>query len=622
MSTIQSFVNGPGSPAQDGFVQKPFPGVDLVGTETTGQWTEVREISGAVWTVSNATYNQAYQGFQQVNTGAPSAAFVSLFGGGWQMYSAPPGAALPIVWTVGPAISIAGVTSGIASLPTYDVFNVKAYGATGTGTTDDTGSVQNAINAMTAAGGGTLFFPAGSYLTTTGWTVPVGNGIKIIGSGNASRIVTGQDVALFNIGTTGYPPGDNGVTVQDLQFNCTLSSPSNGSAVTLNSVSDFRLLNLSIFGTAYGIRCLGANFGRSILIDGCTIDAGVTGIYAQNGVVVSNCQQVEGDTYGMVMDGCPGTTHIVSCSFYGTVALAMLNNQGSTGSYNALWAHDLECNFETGTVPAQGQGSMYLVHTTGDIHLSHCWAQDGTVIGSPSETAQPVMIEGCEFGTFSGAGPAFSGHALQLDSESHVSISGCSFNANTSVSANGCGLFVGSSVAKLSVIGSKFFGTSKYCINLLPTDYFIISSNTFEGWTATYAVGFNSGNPGTVNLGINAGVRHNTGFNPVGLYQNTFPVPSSPVAFQNVTGLDGTYYFATSGTSGSPATIVKIEILQNPAGASPTYQELFNVGSDTGGVGAPPAAFAIPCPAGASVRLTYSGSPANNNDLRVQFVGN
>lgn len=43
-------------------------------------------------------------------------------------------------------------------------FNVRDYGAKGDGTTDDTATLQAAENAAFAAGGGTVYWPAGSYL--------------------------------------------------------------------------------------------------------------------------------------------------------------------------------------------------------------------------------------------------------------------------------------------------------------------------------------------------------------------------------------------------------------------------------------------------------------------------
>src|ERR1700760_4198588 len=44
-------------------------------------------------------------------------------------------------------------------------FNVKDYGATGNGTSLETKLINAAIDAAVAAGGGTVYFPAGNYLT-------------------------------------------------------------------------------------------------------------------------------------------------------------------------------------------------------------------------------------------------------------------------------------------------------------------------------------------------------------------------------------------------------------------------------------------------------------------------
>lgn len=45
-------------------------------------------------------------------------------------------------------------------------YDVTSYGAKGDGTTDDTASIQSAINAQYIAGGGIVFFPSGTYLVT------------------------------------------------------------------------------------------------------------------------------------------------------------------------------------------------------------------------------------------------------------------------------------------------------------------------------------------------------------------------------------------------------------------------------------------------------------------------
>jgi len=60
--------------------------------------------------------------------------------------------------------------AGIMRLPAQSVsgqgtFDVKAYGAKGDGKTLDTEAINKAIEAAAAAGGGTVRFPAGVYLS-------------------------------------------------------------------------------------------------------------------------------------------------------------------------------------------------------------------------------------------------------------------------------------------------------------------------------------------------------------------------------------------------------------------------------------------------------------------------
>lgn len=62
------------------------------------------------------------------------------------------------------------------------IFNVKGYGAKGDGVTDDSAAVQEAINAAGAAGGGTVYFPQGTYKVNS--TIVIGNGTGP--SGNSS----------------------------------------------------------------------------------------------------------------------------------------------------------------------------------------------------------------------------------------------------------------------------------------------------------------------------------------------------------------------------------------------------------------------------------------------------
>ncbi len=56
-------------------------------------------------------------------------------------------------------------SEGPPSMPI--AFSVKRFGAAGDGELKDTGAIQKAVDAASAAGGGTVLFPAGTYLTGT-----------------------------------------------------------------------------------------------------------------------------------------------------------------------------------------------------------------------------------------------------------------------------------------------------------------------------------------------------------------------------------------------------------------------------------------------------------------------
>lgn len=111
-------------------------------------------------------------------------------------------------------IVVAGFSSPILG-PVTDkggqVFNVKAYGAVGKGTTDDTAAIQAALNAA-APEGGTVYFPQGIYIA---------NGL----------IYNGKGVVLQGAGT---PEGGNGTEGGSTVLECTASGQW---VITIGSIS-------------------------------------------------------------------------------------------------------------------------------------------------------------------------------------------------------------------------------------------------------------------------------------------------------------------------------------------------------------------------------------------------
>lgn len=94
-------------------------------------------------------------------------------------------------WAQAVTTTLAAVQTGSLATP---VFNVKTYGATGNGVTDDTAAIATAKAAVEATGiGGNLYFPAGDYKISSmlqfGVVSAPQKNITISGDGPASRLL-------------------------------------------------------------------------------------------------------------------------------------------------------------------------------------------------------------------------------------------------------------------------------------------------------------------------------------------------------------------------------------------------------------------------------------------------
>jgi polygalacturonase len=104
---------------------------------------------------------------------------------------------------------IAGTAIGASAMParakaqpsaaTGDQYNVKAFGATGDGKTLDTAAINKTIEAAVAAGGGTVLFPAGTYLC---YSIHLNSNITLYLGSGATILAADSPVA----GGQGYDP--------------------------------------------------------------------------------------------------------------------------------------------------------------------------------------------------------------------------------------------------------------------------------------------------------------------------------------------------------------------------------------------------------------------------------
>ncbi|MBI4242966.1 MAG: right-handed parallel beta-helix repeat-containing protein [Planctomycetes bacterium] len=94
--------------------------------------------------------------------------------------------------------------------------DVKVFGAKGDGVTDDITPINSAVNAVAANGGGTVFFPAGTYIISA--AIPMKTNVQYVGAGWAS-ILKSKSTAQDNIFGEAYPAAPvSNVTIRDLQI--------------------------------------------------------------------------------------------------------------------------------------------------------------------------------------------------------------------------------------------------------------------------------------------------------------------------------------------------------------------------------------------------------------------
>ena len=176
--------------------------------------------------------------------------------------------------------------------------DVRSWGATGDGTTDDTTAVQNAVNALIENGDVVRFSRTENYYRLTSTvTIPTTRGIVITGDGWFSSQVqqetSGQDVFATQNTTT-----QNNVIFRDLWIN--------GNSKTAR------------YGIVWGTTTAGLN--RSAILN-CRVDSFATAaILFQNSILVNvqNCiitGNVDGIANGNVSVSGPNGYNISGCQF-------------------------------------------------------------------------------------------------------------------------------------------------------------------------------------------------------------------------------------------------------------------------------------------------------------------
>ena len=125
----------------------------------------------------------------------------------------PPTALVPI-WNNGETYAaLASALVAVTPSANLPVFNVKNFGATGNGTTDDTAAIQATINACIAAGGGIIFCPAGTYLISSTLTFVGGFQANLsfvfMGAGGYATTILQSNLSANVFASAPYPSGSS-----------------------------------------------------------------------------------------------------------------------------------------------------------------------------------------------------------------------------------------------------------------------------------------------------------------------------------------------------------------------------------------------------------------------------
>lgn len=265
--------------------------------------------------------------------------------------------------------------------------NVKdsAYGATGDGTTDDTAAIQAALDAASAAGGGRVMLPPGTYLVSSMLTVPhkvqlrghAGwDGVKILAdssfdfSTNTAVISIGEpDVLAF------------GSVVSDLMVDCATVANSIGIYIASgNEASGCERVHVTKC-MKYGIQVDASNsavpqnyFLRdvSVGISATATSSDVRGILISGGS--ADHRGLDGVTIDVSPSGALGT---------GSVGVS-LNGMG--GLVSRIHAEDVETGIDIG--PVQACTGLHIAGVTGASTVSHL------VRLNSASNSQNVMLTG------------------------------------------------------------------------------------------------------------------------------------------------------------------------------------------------------------------------------------
>lgn len=266
-----------------------------------------------------------------------------------------------------------GVSPNVFVLRSRNAINVKDYGATGDGATNDTAAIVAAIAALPAANAA-LYFPAGTYMTDTISGITGKLGLTIFGDGfGSSRIKARTASQVLNLASS-----NSYVIVRNLSFNGNGTVRAAGQHAVIMECShsqfvDCEILNAAEFSLLIGAGAAVTNF----IVSRCYVHDGYAdgiNLQAVTGGVVSD------NIVRMVDDDCIAIGY--SAGIGRATAIVVANNRVSA-------RNDLGTSTGRGILVLRGVDILVIGNYVADIKqdgiLVTC-ENTGTTSDVPSKT--------------------------------------------------------------------------------------------------------------------------------------------------------------------------------------------------------------------------------------------
>jgi hypothetical protein len=359
-------------------------------------------------------------------------------------------------------LAISGICQGTA---TYTVYNVKDYGATGNGVTDDTAAFQAALNAAGNANGGVVYAPSATYniasnlnipaaVTLEGdWKIPVGwlvsgKGTTLLASASAGN-ATGTPFIFLNPYSTlkgveiNYPNQNNPSSIVAYPFTVR-GSGDDVSILDTTIVNPYQAVDFATYACGrYMIRNLyGQPLLTGITVDQCYDVARIENVHFWPFWSTTACTYTRANgkafTFGrtdwqdVLNTFCYG--YEIGYYFISTTSGNCNGNFQGIGADDAAWpvyvtsAEPYGLLITNGEFVAQEGGNpigLYVsssVASTALISLNNCsfWGASNQCV---SVCGGHVQLTGCNFANWN------SSYYALLATGGHMSVVGCNFSS-------------------------------------------------------------------------------------------------------------------------------------------------------------------------------------------------